>query len=308
MKRMSKKLLALGLTAVFALGLAACGGSGGGGNADKPIVVSSKAYTESLLLGKMTKMYMEKLGYKVKDETGLDGAALIRNSLTSGEIDTYWEFTGTAYMNFMEQDIAGKDAEDVYKEVKKWDSENNKLAWLDHSDINNTYCFVTREDVAQANNLKTVSDLAKAYNENKDLRFIANPEYFERADGMPALEKAYNFKVPTDKRVLLELGMFYSALENKQGELCVGFTTDGMIGAKKFVVLEDDKNVFPIYYATPVFRQEVLDAHPELEKQMNELSAKLDTETMAKLNASVDIDKKSVDEVAETFLKDNGLL
>lgn len=278
------------------------------GAKNKPIVVSSKDYTESILLGKITTQYLESKGYKVKDETGISGQGIIRKALISGEIDTYWEFTSTAYMEFMKKELSNDNPEDVYEQVKQWDLKENNIIWLNHSMLNNTYCFVTTKDVSKANGITTISDLAKAYNNGKELKFIANPEYFERADGMPKINKEYDFEISDKNRVLLELGMFYNALINKNGDFTVGFTTDGMIKANDLIVLEDDKGVFPVYYGTPVFRKEVIDAYPDLSNDMIALIEKIDTKTMMDLNAQVDIDKKTVEEVSEKFLKDNGLI
>ncbi len=298
----SKKVLFSILMSFLLLLSVGCGGKG------DSIVISSKEFTENILLSKITIKYLENLGYDVKDETGLAGQAIIRNALTGGEVDMYWEYTGTAYMDFMKKNIAEADPETVYEEVKKWDSEENGIEWLKHSELNNTYCFVTTEEVSEETGIKTMSDMAKAYNENKDIRFIANPEYFERADGMKKINEVYEFEVPEDKKVLLELGLFYDALVNGEGEFTVGFTTDGMIDAKNLVVLEDDKSAFPIYYGTPCVRKEVLESNPNLPKDMEKLIDKIDTETMIKLNEEVDIEKKSLDEVADKFLKDSGLI
>lgn len=306
MKKIFKKLLVTSLI-LSTLAIVGCSNKDGGAK-NKPIVISSKDFTESTLLGKITIKYLESKGYNVKDETGMSGQGIIRKALVSEEIDAYWEYTSTAYIEIMKKDLSNNDPEDVYEQVKKWDKEENNIAWLNHSMLNNTYCFVTTKEVSEKNNIKTISDLAKAYNDGKDLKFIANPEYFERADGMPKVNEDYGFEVPNKKRVLLELGLFYNALINKEGEFTVGFTTDGMIDANNLVVLEDDKDIFPAYYGTPVFRQEVLDANPELSDDMDALIEKIDTKTMMKLNANVDVDKKTVDEVAEQFLKDSGLI
>lgn len=304
--RKINKYLVLTMLVLSTFTLFACGKEES--SKDSPIVISSKDYTESVLLGKITTKYLESKGYKVKDETGISGQGIIRQALTSGEVDSYWEFTSTAYMEFMKKELSNDDPEDVYKQVKEWDEKENNLIWLDHSLLNNTYCFVTTKEVSESTGIKSISDLAESYNKGEDLKFIANPEYFERADGMPKINEAYDFEIPVKDRVLLELGLFYNALINKEGDFTVGFTTDGMVKANDLIVLEDDKEVFPVYYATPVFRKEVLDVHPELAKDMNVLTEKIDTETMMDLNAQVDVEKKTVEEVADKFLKDNNLI
>ena len=86
------------------------------------------------------------------------------------------------------------------------------------------------------------------------------------------------------------------------------FATDGRIPAFNFVVLKDDKGYFPSYALTPVIRKETLDKNPKLAGILNSLSAKLDDATMSKLNATVDVDKKTIEEVATGFLKSQGLI
>ncbi|MDO5707839.1 MAG: glycine betaine ABC transporter substrate-binding protein [Andreesenia angusta] len=301
-KKKSLLLLLLALLISFAIGCK------DGKKGEKELTVGSKEFTENILLGKITKQYLENLGYKIKDETGLSGQALIRESIKSGEVDLYWEYTGSAYMGFMKKEIIGIDPEDVYKEVKEWDEKENDIIWLRHSDLNNSYAFLTTPEVSNKTGIKTISDLAEAYNKGENLKFIANPEYFERKDGMKQVYKAYDFEIDEKQKVLLELGLFYDALINKEGDFTIGFTTDGMIDAKELVVLEDDKSVFPVYYATPCIRGDILEANPELEGQIDKLIDLVDTETIMKLNKEVDINKKTIEEVAEEFLKDNNLI
>ncbi len=106
----------------------------------------------------------------------------------------------------------------------------------------------------------------------------------------------------------MDTGLTYQALKEDQVEVALVFATDGRIPAFDFRVLEDDKGFFPSYALTPVIRQEKLDEAPELADLMNELSSKLDDETMARLNAQVDVEGVSIENVAEEFLEKNDLL
>ena len=106
----------------------------------------------------------------------------------------------------------------------------------------------------------------------------------------------------------MDSGLTYSALKERQVDVTLAFATDGRIPAFNFVVLKDDKNFFPSYALTPVVRKQILDGSPKLAELLNGLSAKLDDNTMAKLNASVDVDKKSIEEVSANFLKASGLI
>ncbi|MZQ75074.1 MAG: ABC transporter substrate-binding protein [Peptoclostridium sp.] len=308
MNKVSRLILAIALIVTTMAAMVGCSGASGGQTEKKTeITISSKDFTENMLLGKMLIKYLEYNGYPVKDETGLGASGLIRTALESGEIDSYWEYTGTALMGFMKHEPSF-DAEESYNLVKKWDEENNDIIWLDYAPVNNTYCIVTTKDVMEKYNIKTISDMANCIKKGETLRFISNPEYFERADGMPQVENAYGFELPEKDRILLDLGLFYTALTNKEGELTVGFTTDGMIAASGFEILNDDKNAFPVYNATPVFRKEIIEAYPELPELVNKLSALINNETMMQLNAAVDVEEKNIDEVAENFLIEKGLI
>ena len=123
-----------------------------------------------------------------------------------------------------------------------------------------------------------------------------------------AASSAYGFEFDRDNVKRMDTGLTYNALKDRQVDSAVVFATDGRIPAFNFVVLKDDKNYGAPYNLTPVVRKEVLDKNPKLADALNSVSAKLNDETMAKLNASVDVDKKTPEEVAEGFLKANGLI
>ena len=105
----------------------------------------------------------------------------------------------------------------------------------------------------------------------------------------------------------MDSGLTYQALKEKQVDVSLVFATDGRVPAFDFVILKDDKTYFPAYALTPVIRKHTMDANPKIAPLLNALAAKLDDSTMARLNASVDVDKKSIEAVATQFLKDSGL-
>ena len=106
----------------------------------------------------------------------------------------------------------------------------------------------------------------------------------------------------------MDPGLAYSALKDRQVDVALVFMTDGRIPAFNFVVLKDDKNYAAPCNLAPVVRKEILDKNPKIADALNAVAAKLNGETMAKLNATVDVDKKTVEDVAEGFLKANGLI
>lgn len=307
MKKGLVKKIVLMLTMALTLGSAVgCSSSNDGASDKSEIVVGSKTFTESIVLGKILVKYLDNHGYKVADETGLGETGIIRQAITSGEIDAYWEYTGTGLMQFMEHD-AVFDSDECYNLIKDFDSKNG-IAWLDYAEANNTYGLALPKEVAQKYNLKTVSDLAKAYNDGEHLTFVTAAESYERPDVMPRLFSVYGFDIDQKDRLMLDLGLFYDALKNGEGDVTTGFMTDGRIVADDLVILEDDKSAFAVYNIAPVFRQEIIDEYPELTDLMKKLTDKLTTKAVTELNFKIDVDGQEIDDVADEFLQDNGLL
>lgn len=121
-------------------------------------------------------------------------------------------------------------------------------------------------------------------------------------------EQVYGFTYPRENVANIAVNMTYEALDAEQAEVGLAFTTDPRILGYGLVLLEDDKKAFPVYNPAPLFKQEIIDAYPEIPEQMKKLSEILDEETIMALNKAVDIDKKSVDEVAKNFLQERGLI
>ncbi|MBO8127436.1 MAG: glycine betaine ABC transporter substrate-binding protein [Firmicutes bacterium] len=277
--------------------------------AKEPIDVGSKNFTEQLILGKMLVIYLDHHGYDVVDRTGLSGTQATRTALESGEIDVYWEYTGTAWLVALKHDQAITDSQLVYNKVKAEDAQKNDLIWLDMAKFNNTYTLMMRRDEAEKLGIKTLSDLAAHVRKNpKAIKFGTDHEFYARPDGFPALEKLYNFRFDRGNVIIMDAGLTYKALRDGQVDVSMGFATDGRIAAFDLVNMIDDKKFFPVYNPAPVVRKEILDQYPELADLLNKIGPKLDTETMTRLNYEVDIEGKTPEEVAENFLKEAGLI
>ena len=274
--------------------------------AAQTIVVGGKAFTEQQIMTAMTVELLKAKGFSPKREAGM-GSAAVRSALENGQVDVYWEYTGTGLGVFNKITDKFASAEDTYKRIKEVDAAKG-LVWLNMSQVNNTYGFAMNRDQAQKLNIVTMSDLAKAVKGGAKLTFASNAEFYARPDGLPGWQTAYGFEFERDNVKRMDTGLVYSALKDRQVDVGVVFATDGRIPAFNFVVLKDDKHYAPWYNLTPVVRKEILDKYPKIADALNALSAKLNDETMAKLNASVDVDKKTVEEVASGFLKSNGLI
>jgi osmoprotectant transport system substrate-binding protein len=276
------------------------------GAAAQTIVVGGKAFTEQQIMTAMTVELLKAKGFSPKREAGM-GSAAVRAALENGQVDVYWEYTGTGLGVFNKITDKFASAEDTYKRIKEVDAAKG-LVWLNPSQVNNTYGFAMNRDQAQKLNIVTVSDLAKAVKGGAKLTFASNAEFYARPDGLPGWQTAYGFEFDRDNVKRMDTGLVYSALKDRQVDVGVVFATDGRIPAFNFVVLKDDKHYAPWYNLTPVVRKEILDKYPKIADALNALSAKLNDETMAKLNASVDVDKKTVEDVADGFLKSSGLI
>jgi osmoprotectant transport system substrate-binding protein len=270
------------------------------------IVVGGKAFTEQQIMTAMTVELLKAKGFSPKRAAGM-GSAAVRSALENGQVDVYWEYTGTGLGVFNKITDKFASAEETYKRIKEVDGAKG-LVWLNMSQVNNTYAFAMNRDQAQKLNIATMSDLAKAVKGGAKLTFASNAEFYARPDGLPGWQTAYGFEFDRENVKRMDTGLTYNALRDRQVDSAVVFATDGRIPAFNFVVLKDDKGYAAPYNLTPVVRKEILDKNPKLGDALNSVSAKLNDDTMAKLNASVDVDKKTPEEVAEGFLKANGLI
>lgn len=269
------------------------------------ISVGGKNFTEQQILSSMTSQYLEGLDYDVDTRSGM-GSAVLRQAQENGQIDLYWEYTGTSLINY--NDISERlGPEETYERVQELDAEKG-LAWLAPSAANNTYALAMRTDDAEARGIQSLSDLAEALNDGEALEIGLNAEFYARDDGWRPLMEAYEFQVGRRDVSRMDTGLVYQALRDENVDVGLVFATDGRIPAFDFHVLEDDRDFFPAYALTPVVRQETLDEFPELEEQMNTLSALLDDETMAELNARVDVERETIERVAQGFLEEHELL
>ncbi len=276
--------------------------------ADKKIVVGGKNYTDQYILPEIAGILLRHQGFDVTLTTGI-GTSLLRKSLETGQVDMYFEYTGSAYTVFFKQDDKAvmTNPDKIYNWVKKEDKKNG-LIWTGFIRHNNTYTMMMRKKDAQEKGIASISDLAVYVNKNpKKLIFGMNPEYWERPDGFRGLMKAYGFKVPIKNIKKMSTGLCYTSLKNKETNSSMGFSTDGRIAAFGFINLNDDKKFFPVYNPVPVVRKDILDKYPEIDKILEPMRDITEAE-MQNMNKAVDVDKKSVKEVAEAWVKAKGCL
>ena len=269
-----------------------------------PLILATKSFTEQHILSAMTVQYLQKKGFQVQPQTNI-ATVISRNAMINKQIDMTWEYTGTSLITY--NNIEDKlDPQQTYDTVKELDAEKG-IVWLDPSEANNTYALAMRAADSTEKGIATISDLAGAMNDGQGLTFGSNAEFYARPDGLKPLEETYGFEFGRANVKRMDTGLVYQALRDGQVDVGLVFATDGRIPAFDFTVLEDDQGYFPSYALAPVIRAEVLEANPDIGDLLNEVSAKLDDQVMAALNASVDVDKVSVENAAAKFLQDHDL-
>ena len=275
--------------------------------ASDPVVVSSKIDTEGAVLGELIIQTLERGGVPTEDRLQLGGTSVVRSALEAGEIDLYPEYTGNGAFFFdMTDSPVWNSAEDAYQTVKERDAAQG-LIWLKPASANNTWAMSIREDVATANGLTTLDDLADYVNEVGEFKFAASAEFVESAQALPAFQDAYGFELSDDQLLVLSGGntaatMRAAAQQTSGVNGAMTYGTDGGLSALGLVVLEDIKGVQPVYQPSPMVRAEVLDAYPEIETLLNDVFATLDLVTLQTLNADVAVNGFSPDQVASDYL------
>ncbi len=304
----SKRLVMIfGLLMMLVIFLTGC--TSGTSTSENKIRVGSKDFTEQLILGQITLLALEDAGFEVEDKTNVAGSEQVRSALENDEIDVYWEYTGTGWLMHLQKDEVITNSQEAYEKVKSEDKEANDIVWLDYASLNNTYTIMMNKDDSEKLNIKSISDMANYVNENPgQLSFAADHEFTARPDGLPALEDEYGFAFDGDSLKVMDIGIVYRTLKDRQVDSGMGFATDGRIAAFDFVNLEDDMEFFPVYNAAATLRAETLEKHPELADVLNKITEKLDNETMIKLNYQVDIEEKEPKEVAKKWLEEEGLI
>ncbi|MDY0887075.1 glycine betaine ABC transporter substrate-binding protein OsmF [Kosakonia sp. CFBP8986] len=282
--------------------------------AAEPIKVGSKIDTEGALLGNIILQVLESHGVKTVNKVQLGTTPVVRGAITSGELDIYPEYTGNGAFFFKEEnDPAWKNAQQGYEKVKKLDAEKNKLIWLTPALANNTWTIAVRQDLAQKNKLTSLDDLSRYLKNGGEFKLAASAEFIERADALPAFEKAYGFDLKQDQLLSLAGGdtavTIKAAAQQTSGvNAAMAYGTDGPVAALGLQTLSDPKGVQPIYAPTPVVREAVLKAYPELDSWLKPVFASLDEKTLQKLNASIAVEGLDAKKVAADYLKEKGLV
>jgi osmoprotectant transport system substrate-binding protein len=302
------------LAAVLLLAsLTACGSkneaTGQGPLNGAKFTVGAKDFSEQNILAEMTADLLRKNGATAEAKE-IKGSVNTRKALESGDIDLYWEYTGTAWITYLKNDKPIGDPKQQYDAVAKQDLDRNGISWLPNAGFNNTYALAIRTEKADELHLKSMSDLAALSKSHPaDATICVESEFAAREDGLPGLLKTYGIDIPKDNIKTLDTGVIYT--ETKKGESCnfgEVFATDGRIKSLGLTVLADDKSFFPVYQGAPTLKKTTLDKYPQLADILAPMTEKLTTEVMRELNAKADVDGEDFKTIASDWLKQEGLL
>lgn len=270
------------------------------------ISIGSKNFTEQVILGKIGAILLKSAGANVADLTNIPGSTSARQALEVGDMDSMFEYTGTAWITYLGNTDPIPGSQEQYEAVEKADKDNG-LTWLPPAPMNNTYALAISEQSYAEYGLESLADIKDIPADEQT--FCTDSEFLARNDGLLPMLKSYGVEQPPRDRIrIMDSGAVYAALD--KGECTFGsvFATDGRIKSLKLTVLNDTELFFPKYNLAPVVRTEVLEEHPEIKEFFSPLVQILTDSKMQELNARVDVDGEDYTAVARDFLIEEGLL
>ncbi|MGH4025546.1 MAG: glycine betaine ABC transporter substrate-binding protein [Pseudonocardiaceae bacterium] len=287
-----------------------CGSGEGGTLSDQvnPIdlkgqsyIVGGKDSPEQQVLCEIAGAALTSVGADVEERCDLGDAQANRDALTRGEIDLYWEGTGTAWTSFLhQQPVAG--ASPQYRALEKRDLADNKIVWLEPTWFNPTATFAVKREQAKQQGLKSLSDMAAYLGSDRPGNLCVTPEY--QRDILPGLQRAYNFQVPPSRlKVQPADGIYQATGEAKDCMFGEVTGADQRLIPNGLVMLRDDKKFHPSYNASVAIRKEAYDRNPDVARVFAPIAHKLTDSVMADLTRRMAADDQSARDVAQDWLE-----
>lgn len=261
------------------------------------LIVGSKNFTEQIVLGELLAQQIEAhTALRADRRFDLGGTLLCHQALLAGQMDLYPEYTGTALTVILKEPPASDPAA-VYQTVRDAYKSRFGLEVGPPLGFNNTFAIVVRGDDAARLHLRAISDLILIA---PKWRAGFGYEFMERPDGYPGLVKAYGLSFGSQPRIM-DLGLLYRALQEKQVDVVAGNSTDGLIAALGLVVLDDDRHYFPPYQAVTVVRGAALEQHAGLREVLDALGGRISEDDMRRMNYALDGEHRDVTSVVRDF-------
>jgi osmoprotectant transport system substrate-binding protein len=320
-----RALLAALAAMALTLGVVACGSSsdstsseseeGGSGSAIQSnpengkvsLTIGSKNFPEQEILGEIYAQALTAAGYKVKSALNLGSETVALKAVKTGQISGYPEYASTALTSFfgLEPEEVPSDATEAWEKANQ-EFEKEDLQAFEPTPFASANAVGTTTATAKKYGLKTISDLEGV---SEKLSLYGSPECRQRIDCLAGLEKLYGLKFKSFTPV--DIALRYTVLEKGQADLSILFTTDPQLSAEKnkFVILEDDKEVFPAGNVIFVTKKSVAEeAGPDYEKTILRVQEGLDLKVVQELDARVELEKETPKAAATAYLESAGYI
>lgn len=272
------------------------------------LTVTSKEFTEQLILGAIMGIAFEAAGADVLDRTGIQGSIGAREAVKSGDADAMYEYTGTAWITYLGNSSPIDNPLKQWQAVRDADLKNG-LTWLPPSALNNTYALAMNQANFKKYGTKTLSDVAAlARSDPGAVTLCVESEFANRADGLPGLEKAYGMNVPAKNVTQMDTGIIYTQVAKGSCTYGEVFTTDGRIKSMNLAVMADDKKFFPNYNAAPEINSKALKKYPAIAQVIEPVTKRLNNTVARDLNARVDVNGEDPHQVALDWMKAEGFV
>jgi len=272
------------------------------------LTVTSKEFTEQLILGAIMGIAFEAAGADVLDRTGIQGSIGAREAVKNGDADAMYEYTGTAWITYLGNSDPIVDPQKQWEAVREADAKNG-VSWLPPAELNNTYALAINKKNEAKYKPKTLSDVAALSKKDpKAVTLCVESEFSSREDGLPGMQKAYGMKIPNSNITKMDTGIIYTQVSKGSCTFGEVFTTDGRIKAMDLSVMADDKHFFPNYNVAPEINSKALKEHPGMAKVLDPITKKLDNKVAQDLNSKVDVDGQDPHEVAKDWLIQEGFV
>ncbi|WP_435885756.1 glycine betaine ABC transporter substrate-binding protein [Streptomyces lydicus] len=273
------------------------------------LTVTSKEFTEQIILGQIMGLVFKAAGAEVLDRTNIQGSIGAREAIKSGAADGMYEYTGTAWITYLGHTKRVVDPHEQWEAVREEDRRNG-ITWLSAAPLNNTYALVANQANARKYRLRTLSDVARLTKKDPGAATICGgSEFSVREDGLPGVAKTYGFALRSGNFKKMDDGVVYTQVaEGAACALGVAATTDGRIPELKLKVLEDDRHFFPNYNAAPEMNSATMRKYPAIADLLTPITKRLTGPEAQRLNARVDVDGEDPHEVAKDWLVREGFI
>lgn len=269
------------------------------------LTVGSKDFTEQHILGEIAVHALQAAGAEVVNRVGLSGSQNVRELLLAGQVDLYWEYTGTAWTNYLDRTERFSTLVEQYQQVAAVDLDEHGVRWLTPAPYNNSYALATTPQTSRRTGVETLSALADLVDRDPEaVELCVAAEFQVRPDGLPGLQRHYGFDLDAARVHSVPIHDLGRSVARQDpcnfGEV---FTTSGALAALDLTVLDDDQQFFARYHPAVVVRTETARRHPGLVDLFATIAPRLTQDVIIDLNRQVEREGRPPDQVAAEWVR-----